>query len=291
MSWFKREKAGPEIPEKPPEGGRRVRTEGLWLKCEGCRQIIWKKDLEANWNVCPKCGRHMRMDAFQRLKLLLDGPWEEFDADLHSSNPLDFVDSKPYSERLEAMRQSTNLFDALISAGGTLAGRPVLICAMDIRFMGGSMGCGRRKDHPRYRARHRSESPFDHRLGLRRRTYAGRRCQPDAVGQNFRRPDAPRRVPRPLYQRAHRPHHRRRHGQLRHAGRFEYRRTRSTHRLRRAAGHRANHPPETAGRVPTRRVPGKARHVGRRGAAQRTEDLYRPGPALPGRLIRLRPAC
>ncbi|HZT29153.1 MAG TPA: acetyl-CoA carboxylase, carboxyltransferase subunit beta [Bryobacteraceae bacterium] len=141
MSWFKREKAGPEIPEKPPEGGRRVRTEGLWLKCEGCRQIIWKKDLEANWNVCPKCGRHMRMDAFQRLKLLLDGPWEEFDADLHSSNPLDFVDSKPYSERLEAMRQSTNLFDALISAGGTLAGRPVLICAMDIRFIGGSMGC------------------------------------------------------------------------------------------------------------------------------------------------------
>ncbi len=141
MSWFKREKAGPEIPEKPPEGGRRVRTEGLWLKCEGCRQIILKKDLEANWNVCPKCGRHMRMDAFQRLKLLLDGPWEEFDADLHSSNPLDFVDSKPYSERLEAMRQSTNLFDALISAGGTLAGRPVLICAMDIRFIGGSMGC------------------------------------------------------------------------------------------------------------------------------------------------------
>src|SRR5215510_5078044 len=115
MSWFKREKGEdgklPHLGEKE----RKVRTEGLWQKCEGCRQIIWKKDLEANWNVCPKCGAHSRLDATARLKLLLDGDYEEFDTDLKSSDPLQFVDQKPYRERLQAMQQATSLSDALIS--------------------------------------------------------------------------------------------------------------------------------------------------------------------------------
>src|SRR3954471_8701757 len=97
MSWFKRDK---EDGEKLPHLGekeRRVRTEGLWQKCEGCRQIIWKKELEANWHVCPKCGVHTRLDAVMRLKLLLDdGEYEEFESNLSSSDPLGFVDSKPY---------------------------------------------------------------------------------------------------------------------------------------------------------------------------------------------------
>ena len=86
---------------------RKVRTEGLWQKCEGCRQIIWKKDLEANWNVCTKCGVHFRIDAVTRLKLLLDdGAYTELRyATSRSSDPLGFVDSKPYSERLQACRQ------------------------------------------------------------------------------------------------------------------------------------------------------------------------------------------
>src|SRR5215470_14447321 len=141
MSWFKREKGEdgklPQLGEKE----RRVRTEGLWQKCEGCRQIIWKKDLEANWNVCPKCGAHSRIDAVTRLKLLLDeGEYTRCDTTLRSSDPLGFVDSKPYRERLAVMQQATNLCDAMIAAEGRLNGRAVQICAMEPRFIGGSMG-------------------------------------------------------------------------------------------------------------------------------------------------------
>lgn len=140
MAWFKRQ-AKPAKQSAKQDAERRVRTEGLWQKCEGCRQIIWKKDLEANLNVCPKCGQHSRMDAAGRLKLLFDGEWEQFDANLRSSDPLAFVDSKPYTERLSAMQQATSLSDALISASGKLDGRKVHICAMEPRFIGGSMGC------------------------------------------------------------------------------------------------------------------------------------------------------
>ena len=141
MSWFKRDKTSDEKLPSVESGERRVRTEGLWQKCEGCRQIIWKKDLEANWNVCPKCGLHTRIDAVTRLKLLLDGgEYEEFETDLRSSDPLGFVDSKPYRDRLLAMEKATNLSEALVSAAGKLMGRPVQICSMDPRFIGGSMG-------------------------------------------------------------------------------------------------------------------------------------------------------
>src|SRR5579871_1241803 len=141
MSWFKRDKAAEEKLPVVESGERRVRTEGLWQKCESCRQIIWKKDLEAHWNVCPKCGLHSRLDAVTRLKLLLDdGIYEEFDTDLRSSDPLKFVDSKPYRDRLVAMQKATNLCDALVSAEGRMDGRMVQICSMDPRFIGGSMG-------------------------------------------------------------------------------------------------------------------------------------------------------
>jgi acetyl-CoA carboxylase carboxyl transferase subunit beta len=137
MAWFKREKST----AAPDTGARHVRTEGLWLKCEGCRQIIWKKDLEDNQSVCPKCGIHSRVDAVSRLRYLFDGDYELLDKDLTSSDPLGFVDSKPYSERLTSMQAATSLSDALISGKGTLEGRPVHICAMEIKFIGGSMGC------------------------------------------------------------------------------------------------------------------------------------------------------
>ncbi len=141
MSWFKRDKNSGEKLPAVETGERRVRTEGLWQKCESCRQIIWKKDLEANWNVCPKCGLHTRIDAVMRLKLLLDGGvYEEFESGLSSSDPLGFVDSKPYLVRLRSMQQATNLCDALVSATGKIEGRQVQICSMDPRFIGGSMG-------------------------------------------------------------------------------------------------------------------------------------------------------
>ncbi len=140
MSWFKREKTTDKL-AKVEAQERHVRTEGLWQKCEACRQIIWKKEFDENWHVCPKCGAHSRIDAATRLKLLLDdGVYEEFDKGLVSSDPLGFVDSKPYRERLEAMRESTSLCDAVISAAGRIEGRPVQICSMEARFIGGSMG-------------------------------------------------------------------------------------------------------------------------------------------------------
>jgi len=141
MSWFKQETPKPEKVAEINSASPKVRTEGLWLKCEGCRQIIWKKDLESNWNVCPKCGAHMRLDAAARLKLLLDEDYETFDGGLRSADPLGFYDSKPYNERLEGMKKATTLSDALISAGGKLAGIPVHVCSMEARFIGGSMGC------------------------------------------------------------------------------------------------------------------------------------------------------
>jgi acetyl-CoA carboxylase carboxyl transferase subunit beta len=121
-------------------GERRVRTEGLWQKCEGCRQIIWKKELEANWNVCPKCTHHFRVDAAMRLRLLLDdGKYETYDTELRSTDPLCFMGKEPYSEKLASAQQETGLTAALISASGKLDGRDVQMCAMEPRFIGGSM--------------------------------------------------------------------------------------------------------------------------------------------------------
>src|ERR1035441_8546372 len=141
MSWFKRDKGDDDKLPKLDDKDRKVRTEGLWQKCEGCRQIIWKKDLETNWNVCPKCGAHSRIDAVTRLNLLLDdGKYTRHDTELRSSDPLGFVDSKPYSERLKSMQQATKLGDAMIAAEGRLCGRPVQVCAMEPKFIGGSMG-------------------------------------------------------------------------------------------------------------------------------------------------------
>ncbi len=138
MPWFARDK--PSRPQPPAEEGRKVKTEGLWVKCDGCRQIIWRKALDENLQVCTKCGYHFRIDAVTRLRLLFDGSWEEFDKGLASSDPLGFVDSKRYTDRLEAMRHATHLPDAVISAAGVLSGRRVNICVQELKFIGGSMG-------------------------------------------------------------------------------------------------------------------------------------------------------
>jgi len=129
------------VGDGPPEGERRVRTEGLWEKCAHCGQIIWRKALEDNLQVCPRCGWHFRIDARKRATLLLDdGPRHEFDADLVSTDPLAFVDSRPYHERLTSMQEATGMRDAVLSAGGTLNGRAVNLCVLELKFIGGSMG-------------------------------------------------------------------------------------------------------------------------------------------------------
>jgi len=136
MAWFKRESG-----ELDNSGKKTVRTEGLWVKCENCRQIIWKKDLEENLNVCPKCEKHFRIDARTRLALLMDeNQYEMFDGNLSSTDPLNFVDLKPYSSRLRQARKDTGLKDAVINAQGKLLGQPVIASVMEYAFIGGSMG-------------------------------------------------------------------------------------------------------------------------------------------------------
>jgi acetyl-CoA carboxylase carboxyl transferase subunit beta len=138
MSWFKREKKA--IDQATPPEERRVRTEGLWIKCESCRAIVFRKDLEENWMVCPKCQFHFKMGAKQRLKLLLDGKWTEHDAGMVSTDPLKFVDTKPYAKRIKDAQKKLGINDAIITAEGQLNGKPVICCAMEFGFIGGSMG-------------------------------------------------------------------------------------------------------------------------------------------------------
>jgi acetyl-CoA carboxylase carboxyl transferase subunit beta len=138
MAWFKRDKKAIEQATPPEE--RKVRTEGLWVKCESCGTIVFRKDLEANLLVCPKCGFHFKMNAKQRLEMLLDGRWTEHDAGMTSTDPLQFVDTKPYAQRLKEARKKLGMNDAVITAEGQLAGRPVVCCAMEFNFIGGSMG-------------------------------------------------------------------------------------------------------------------------------------------------------
>lgn len=136
MTWFKRQSG-----ELDTSGEKNVRTEGLWVKCDGCRQIIWKKDLEDNLNVCPKCDKHFRIDARARLGYLFDdGQYETFDNNLVSTDPLKFVDLKAYASRLKQAQTDTGLNDAVINAKGKLNGRPVIASAMEYAFIGGSMG-------------------------------------------------------------------------------------------------------------------------------------------------------
>ena len=136
MTWFKRQSG-----ELDTSGEKKVRTEGLWVKCEQCRQIIWKKDLEDNLNVCPKCDKHFRIDARARLALLMDdNQYEILDANISSTDPLKFVDLKPYSSRLKQAQKDTGLKDAVINANGKLMGRPVVASVMEYAFIGGSMG-------------------------------------------------------------------------------------------------------------------------------------------------------
>jgi len=137
MSWFKREPSKLQSTDED----KRVRTEGLWVKCDGCRQIIWKKDLEENLNVCPKCNQHFRIEARTRLAILYDNAdWEESETDLASTDPLGFADVKAYKDRLRKSQGETGLKDAIINSRGTIDGRPAIISCMEYSFIGGSMG-------------------------------------------------------------------------------------------------------------------------------------------------------
>jgi acetyl-CoA carboxylase carboxyl transferase subunit beta len=141
MSWFKREDGDYESnPGEGPNGERNVRTEGLWTKCLGCRAVLYKPELEANLNVCPKCQHHFKLGARQRIELLLEPGFELVDRGLRSNDPLNFTDVKPYKKRLRAAQEATGLDDAILNAVGKLGHHSVVVSAMEYRFIGGSMG-------------------------------------------------------------------------------------------------------------------------------------------------------
>jgi acetyl-CoA carboxylase carboxyl transferase subunit beta len=137
MAWFKKTRKPIE-----PTGEKPSRVpEGLWVKCPGCTQIIYNKDLDRNQQVCPKCGHHFRINAAERLRALFDdGNWTEHFQNLTSNDPLKFTDTKPYRNRLKDTIGKTGMKDAVIVATGRLDGLEVVVAAMEYAFIGGSMG-------------------------------------------------------------------------------------------------------------------------------------------------------
>jgi acetyl-CoA carboxylase carboxyl transferase subunit beta len=137
MAWFKR--------ARKPIAAAKDKTsrvpEGLWVKCPGCEQVIYNKDLATNLNVCPKCGHHFRIGAADRLRMLFDdGTFTEYDKGLVSTDPLKFTDTKPYRTRLEASIEATGQKDAVVAASGRIEGIETSVAAMEYSFIGGSMG-------------------------------------------------------------------------------------------------------------------------------------------------------
>ncbi len=138
MPWF-RKKKGKIEPVRDSE--RVVRTENVFVRCEECGAHLYKRELEDNLQVCAHCNYHFRIGAYERLEKLFDDSYcEELDAEVISTDPLGFVDSKPYAKRIAQAQRATGLPEAIISARGKVGGHPVLAGAMDMNFIGGSMG-------------------------------------------------------------------------------------------------------------------------------------------------------
>src|ERR1044072_7870614 len=138
MAWFS--KKTKRIEAVPPEE-RVVKTENVFIKCDGCEAHLFTGELEAAFQVCKHCNNHFRIGARERLRLLFDdSKVEELDAEVISIDPLGFVDNKPYSERITQAKESSGLPEAIINGRGTVSDHPVLAAAMDMSFIGGSMG-------------------------------------------------------------------------------------------------------------------------------------------------------
>lgn len=122
--------------ERPEPG-----ADDLWIKCPSCKGITFRKEVERNLNVCPKCDHHFRLTVEQRLAVTIDrGSWRELFADLAGTDPLTFVDSKAYPERLSQARRASGRNDAVMVGVGKIEGRRAAVGLMDFSFMGGSMG-------------------------------------------------------------------------------------------------------------------------------------------------------
>jgi acetyl-CoA carboxylase carboxyl transferase subunit beta len=276
MTWFKRQSG-----ELDTSGEKKVRTEGLWVKCDNCRQIIWKKDLEDNFNVCPKCDKHFRIDARTRLAQLLDnGKYEVFDGNLASTDPLKFVDLKAYSSRLKHAKAETGLNDAIINAHGKLNGRSVIVSSMEYSFIGGSMGSvvGEAITRAIEKATE-ARTPLiivSASGGARMMEGAISLMQLAKISSALARLDTAK-VPfvsvltDPPTDCV-----------VCHARRSQHRGTWCADWFRRPAGDRADHPPETPAWLPALRVPAGARHARCCRHAQGDEGIHREGVGFHG---------
>jgi acetyl-CoA carboxylase carboxyl transferase subunit beta len=139
MAWFKRN--DPKIEEQTNDEERRVKTEGIFVKCLECDNALYKRELKESLQVCTHCGYHFRFGARTRLDVLFDeGDYEKLDEEVMSADPLEFVDTKPYKERLELAKEASGLPEAIVSGVGRVGGHLVYAGAMDMTFIGGSMG-------------------------------------------------------------------------------------------------------------------------------------------------------
>jgi len=137
MSWF--EKLMPS--RISTEKRTRSVPEGVWIKCPKCDAQLYRNELERNLQVCPKCDHHLRIGARQRLDFFLDPESQkELSGNLEPLDPLKFRDSKRYRDRIVQAQKKTGEKDAVVTASGSLHGRPVVACAFEFGFMGGSMG-------------------------------------------------------------------------------------------------------------------------------------------------------
>ena len=137
MPWFKKTKQPKPVRS---DRGRSSVPEGLWVKCDSCKEIVYSKELERSARICPKCGHHFRIGAEARIQLLLDEGWEELYTEISPADPLAFKDTKPYKDRLKQYQKKLGLRDALHVIAGSIEGMPVMLAVMNYAFMGGSMG-------------------------------------------------------------------------------------------------------------------------------------------------------
>jgi acetyl-CoA carboxylase carboxyl transferase subunit beta len=141
MAWFSKTKTltAAKKARGAPEAAKK--GEGVWQKCDGCSEVVYTQDWDRNWNVCPLCGHHDALPVRRRLEMVLDpGSFEELDTELAPQDPLGFVDSKRYRDRLKSTAKNSGMTDAFISGVGSIAGRPVSVGSFAFEFMGGSMG-------------------------------------------------------------------------------------------------------------------------------------------------------
>jgi acetyl-CoA carboxylase carboxyl transferase subunit beta len=135
MAWFKRKKENLNPIDKADV------PDGLWLKCDSCSEMIYKKELEKNHSVCPKCEHHFRIGSKEYIELLFDkGSFKEVNSNIKSTDPLTFVDAKKYSDKYAATVKKSGLNEAVLTGTGKMNGRDIVAALMDFRFLGGSMG-------------------------------------------------------------------------------------------------------------------------------------------------------